>query len=1830
MTATINYTLSYGEYPITVSISPSVAPDNIHYGPGAYSFTNVPPGSYTLIFTDNAGCTIELPAEVVGTSPTPTLTITPTTTPTRGSSPTPSKTIGLSLSVTPTITPTPTLTPTPTQTPNFTRSPSPTPTITPTRTVTPSTSTQLIGGARYVSTTGSDITGTGSISAPWQTLQFAFNQLLAGQILYMRGGTYSPIATAGSGESIITHTGVYVNGKVGTPSTTYTVLNYPGEFPILDGINLNGTTYPKSGILLNGCAYWNIKGLEIKNVKQINSQLGHGIELYSGHHNLIEQCISHDNGGDGFLLRLPSGDETVFLNCDSYNNYDQDTSGIYADGFDVGNGENDYIIRLTGCRAWNNSNDGINMLQQSGYSGIYYITNCWAWSQGWAGSNHSIIGGQGDGFNMGPEDASSTTRRILNNCLAYGNRTDGFDQNVCLSKQIYYNCISYANGQYGFDFSESNSYNILRNNVSFGNSISQYVNVGTPAIDTTNSWDVGMPVVSIADYIDTTTSSLLASVRKADGTLPLIIFLHLIIGSDLIYSGADISDPSYRVLTDCDGNPWHSLPSIGPFEYAVMPVSPTPTRTVTKTPSMSLSRTPSLSVSRTPSISPSKPSSSANTYYVANNGLDTNPGTITQPWATINKVNNTNFSPGYSVLFRRGDLFRGQLYIPTSGSAGGGYITFGAYGTETDPKPKIWTSVDASSTSFWTSMGSNIWRTTAVLGTYLHDCGNLIFNNEASCGWRRTTQAGCVAQGEWYLNLTTDYLYLYSTTNPGSFYTHIEIGGIYDESSVAIYENYIIVQDLDVRYSANNGILANRANNVIIQRNDVSWIGGMYFEGGPTRMGNGIGLWMCGDNCTIRYNRIRQCYDAGISPQGNAAYDSDGCFVHHNLISLCYYGIEFWTSTGSNIANVSFDNNTIVDCGWQWSQAQRPNNTAARSLMFWDLGEVVGGTFSIRNNIFKNSLYYAFRCDAGYEGLIMDYNVWNVSVIAYRDPTTYTTLAQWQALGYDAHSKSGDPLLTSSTDFHLLPGSPAIDAGTNLGYTIDFDGVAITGIPESGAYQYGGAVVNPSPSMSITRTPSRSLPAAIPSPSMSISRTPSTSRPGGGGGNTYYVATSGNDSYPGTSTQPWATWQKGFNSISPGDILYIRGGVYTPTLITTASSRNCAVVVNGKNGSSGSKYQVFAYPGEIPILDCRNITGSNERIGILILDSSYWHLKGLTITRVDQPTAGGVGGQGIFIWGINAAEHNTIESCIAHHNGGPGMGTRDSVNETLFLNCDCYDNWDAYSDTPGGNADGYDVGYSKYIIRFTGCRAWWNGDDGFDMYDPTGWDSTVYLTNCWASHHGYSPSDGPGGDGSGFKLGTGTGLQGDSTVRRYLYNCIAYDNANNGFDQNSGNMKSNIYNSVAYANGNRGFDFHWNNQYDTFRNCISYGNGTSDSFLSNVTHDHNTWDTAVTVNTADFSSVTGSQLTGSRQSNGNLPLMTFLHLASGSDLIGKGSTSGIYATDGDGKAWATVPAIGAFEYAGNVLLWDGVAYTNATTGTWNGVDVPRSVPTTFTFSNNSITSVNNAGYMLLAGDESPSASDNMLDNELIIGNKFIWNGDLLDFTIITHAVLTGYQINAKLKYNYFQTCPFGMNFKSDGMTNTTGGAFYNIVNNSTKSELNVKGIGGIKVYNNTFYSTRTNEQTGWKGLVTVYSNNDPVAYSPNCVIKNNIFYRTVAGSHMIRLGDVITDTQELVGFESDYNVFWCSSGTPYFYYLGSEITFAQWQSHGYDLHSVVINPNFIDFVNFVPTTRLNYGTDLGTDYNTGLSTSAVWTVGVSPATTAQNGAWQVGARIYGP
>ena len=310
-----------------------------------------------------------------------------------------------------------------------------------------------------------------------------------------------------------------------------------------------------------------------------------------------------------------------------------------------------------------------------------------------------------------------------------------------------------------------------------------------------------------------------------------------------------------------------------------------------------------------------------------------------------------------------------------------------------------------------------------------------------------------------------------------------------------------------------------------------------------------------------------------------------------------------------------------------------------------------------------------------------------------------------------------------------------------------------------------------------------------------------------------------------------------------------------------------------------------------------------------------------------------------------------------------------------------------------------------------------------------------------------------------------------------------------------------------------------------------------------------------------------------------------------------------------------------FLYGQTKVVVEGTVINSTITGDWTGVNIQRSSSTALIYRNNSITSVNSSGYMLQAGDETAASENNNLDGEVISGNKLAWNGS--DENSITHGIFTGHNKNVIIMYNYLDKVPMAIIRKSTiNMTNTSGGVAYNIVRNPMATAGVAKGMNNVSFYNNTFYSDLSSP---WRGLIDIYSNTDisPNIASTGTKIKNNIFY-TVNQIYNIAVHDAAC----LSGFESDYNVFYCESGTPVFNYLESRKTFAQWQALGYDKHSVVINPKFNNTTDFLPSTRLDYGTDLGTAWKTGLSTSATWTTGVSPATANQGDKWQAGARIY--
>jgi hypothetical protein len=99
----------------------------------------------------------------------------------------------------------------------------------------------------YVATTGNDSGGNGSIGSPWATLEGATSKMKGGDVLYVRGGTYSEVFD--------------LYGPNGSNSSLPTIIiNYPGETPIFD--------HTGNACSMNGLNWFVLGGLTMRNYQQ--------------------------------------------------------------------------------------------------------------------------------------------------------------------------------------------------------------------------------------------------------------------------------------------------------------------------------------------------------------------------------------------------------------------------------------------------------------------------------------------------------------------------------------------------------------------------------------------------------------------------------------------------------------------------------------------------------------------------------------------------------------------------------------------------------------------------------------------------------------------------------------------------------------------------------------------------------------------------------------------------------------------------------------------------------------------------------------------------------------------------------------------------------------------------------------------------------------------------------------------------------------------------------------------------------------------------------------------------------------------------------------------------------------------------------------------------------------------------------------------------------------------------------------------------------------------------------------------------------------------------
>lgn len=103
----------------------------------------------------------------------------------------------------------------------------------------------------------------------------------------------------------------------------------------------------------------------------------------------------------------------------------------------------------------------------------------------------------------------------------------------------------------------------------------------------------------------------------------------------------------------------------------------------------------------------------------------------------------------------------------------------------------------------------------------------------------------------------------------------------------------------------------------------------------------------------------------------------------------------------------------------------------------------------------------------------------------------------------------------------------------------------------------------------------------------------------------FYVAKNGNDANTGTIDKPWLTVQKAANNAEPGDIIYVRDGIYSE-FVTIKNS-----------GLKGKGFITFkAYPGEKPIFDAGKQTIKKGNTAFFTIEANYIMIDGFEMRNL--------------------------------------------------------------------------------------------------------------------------------------------------------------------------------------------------------------------------------------------------------------------------------------------------------------------------------------------------------------------------------------------------------------------------------------------------------------------------------------------------------------------------------------------------------------------------------------------------------------------------------------
>jgi hypothetical protein len=435
-------------------------------------------------------------------------------------------------------------------------------------------------------------------------------------------------------------------------------------------------------------------------------------------------------------------------------------------------------------------------------------------------------------------------------------------------------------------------------------------------------------------------------------------------------------------------------------------------------------------------------------YYVdSNNGDDQDDGLSDKSaWRSLDRLQQANFNPGDTIMFKRGSQFSGTLYVDYSG---------------TPDKPIV-----------LTSYGDTVFPAPAFTNPYIDKDLN-IFGN-------------CIRiRGS---HIIVEHLYFHHTvaelpSDVGSFLVMWELGAIYIDKGA----EYCVVRHNEI-YDCGVGIKS-YGEHAIIEFNYIHDCSRVLKEWGW----GPIGIWLGADNQVVRFNRIYNyraidpritwgpdSYGGGADGSAieidDARFEKTNIRIHHNHTQGNQGFLEVtWTDVKQHPKyenfwihhNVSDDYQQFLAL-WRGAHFRIEHNTIIRrrvNVNDWGVFNITqpNSRNLIRNNIIvvENDvvIYNLGRLKRARPQTIIENNLYYAASgylnIGLEGPGVSPVFGDPGFLSYHPDIGEDDTVL-DPLSFSLTLSSPAIDRGADLGYNHDFAGTFIPqGVtPDLGAFEF--------------------------------------------------------------------------------------------------------------------------------------------------------------------------------------------------------------------------------------------------------------------------------------------------------------------------------------------------------------------------------------------------------------------------------------------------------------------------------------------------------------------------------------------------------------------------------------------------------------------------------------------------------------------------------------------------------------------------------------------------------------------------------------------------------